>query len=172
MSSDAPSTTSSGSAAASQWQPKTMAERIRRLLLNRSQVQLSADQAAMQSISRNLRREDDLAEEWRRRNLGLLYGDQPAPPQEQDVGDSYFGDVVSEIHNHPARGMGTFAKLAAAGMLAAAIPGGALLWNLPEILTALKPVPQASNGDPGNYTDTTLDVGLSGGTLVLPRPNP
>lgn len=144
------------------WRPKTLIERAQRLLLNRSQVQLHAQSAATDSIRRNLQRDDDLSHEWRRHNMRLLYGNQPATADDA-VGDTYYGDVVTNKIDRP--GMGTVAKLAAAALLGLGIPAGAVLWKLPEILTALKPAaPATQPARPGS--DTTLDVGLRGGEAV------
>lgn len=144
------------------WSPKSILDRVQRLILNRSQVQLHAQAAATESIRRNIQRDDTLAHEWRRHNMRLLYGGGAELPEDDPVGDTYYGDVITQ--HVPRPGMGTAAKIAAAAIVGLGLPAGALLWRLPEILAALRPTPPPASAPAG--PDTTLDVGLRGGEAI------
>lgn len=102
--------------------------------------------------------------------MGKLFNASRKSEQQADeeMGDTYFGDRVTQVHNHAKSGMGTAAKLAAVAMLATGIPGAFLVAKLPEIIEALKP--EQSQQQPADSTDTdtdtSIEVGLGGGTVV------
>lgn len=158
----------------SNWSPLSLMDRAKRLILNRSQVQVMGQYAATESVARNLKREDDRAERYHDMMMHRLYGidsKKDGVAEDGDMGDTYFGDRVTQVHQHPQAGMSTAAKLAAVAMLAAGVPGALIAYQLPYIIEAMRPdVVQSSEPKQESAdTDTTLDVGLGGGTVIDER---
>lgn len=100
-----------------------------------------------------------------RDGMATKAGIAPSQPVEDDM--LVLGDIHTTVTNQPQRapvGMSTAAKLAAVSILALGIPGAAIAWRLPEILGAVQAPVIAPEADPS--IDTTLDVGLRGGTVI------
>jgi len=98
-----------------------------------------------------------------RDGMAAAAGLAPAQALEDDM--LVLGDVtVTSPPQQTPSGMSTAAKLAAISMLALGIPGAAIAWRLPEILGAVQAPAIAPAADTG--IDTTLDVGLRGGTVI------
>lgn len=100
-------------------------------------------------------------------------GTAPKSNKDEDEGMFVNGDVTftdNRQNETPVvqqkTGMGTAAKLTAVAMLMTGLPGAAIAWNLPAIIEAMKSNQPTIEKPSDTDTDTNLEVGLGGGTVV------